>query len=159
MEVILHGDNVGAIIFGLTGALLTIVAKVCPYESASTSDLPYIAKQAVHSNESPVPEQIAFECERLGTDVMRSRARAFLALQNQRRSIRFMSQESFPLDILLSCIATGGCAPSGKYAYTLGYTCSIYVHTFFKNHGTGENLLLLFVACCCRVGVCCIFCV
>ena len=118
----------GFAIFGLSAALLTLVAKVCPYElSVEPTDssgyscssvvvLPYIAKQASRSSgqSSVSSDRIEFECERLSPMVMRSRAETFLALQNQRRSIRFMSQESFALDILLSCIATGGCAPSGK---------------------------------------------
>ena len=83
--------------------------------------LPYIARQSdvsmsrSSSSGSEDGGQVHFECERLSEHIMRSRAIAFHTLQNQRRSIRFMSTDNFPIDILLSCIATAGCAPSGAH--------------------------------------------
>ena len=81
--------------------------------AGADSELPFIARQV--SNDTDADGQVGFECERLPAHAMRARALAFHALQNQRRSVRFMSTDSIPEDVLLSCVATAGCAPSGAH--------------------------------------------
>ncbi|CAM9113402.1 unnamed protein product, partial [Ectocarpus fasciculatus] len=53
--------------------------------------------------------------ERLDEDTALHRAKAFLQLQNQRRSLRFYSPDPYPIELLMTCIATAGTAPSGAH--------------------------------------------
>ena len=74
---------------------------------------PYVAKQ-LPSGASDV-HQAKFYCERLDEEIALRRAKAFLQLQNQRRSLRFFSSDPYPVELLLTCIATAGTAPSGAH--------------------------------------------
>jgi nitroreductase len=86
-------------------------------ESAFSKDLiPYVARQALETIPAGTkPNQVDFLCERLSEAEMSHRAEAYFRLHNQRRSVRFFSQDSFALDILLACVRSGGTAPSGAH--------------------------------------------
>ena len=82
--------------------------------SAYSADLlPYIAEQV--EPEDKDASQADFNCERIEESVALHRAKAFQQLQNQRRSLRYFSQDPFPEELLLACIATAGTAPSGAH--------------------------------------------
>jgi hypothetical protein len=81
-------------------------------EIFSADLLPYIAEQIEPENDAP---QAEFHCQRVEEAAAMHRANAFLKLQNQRRSLRFFSKDSFPEELLLTCIATAGTAPSGAH--------------------------------------------
>ena len=74
--------------------------------------VPYLAEQIEADNNEG---QSDFYCERVEEGAAMHRAKAFLQLQNQRRSLRFFSKDSFPEELLLTCIATAGTAPSGAH--------------------------------------------
>ena len=79
----------------------------------SSSLVPYTATQIMPPREDA--PQADFYCERIDIGAALHRAEAFLKLQNQRRSLRYFSTDSFPEELLLNCIATGGTAPSGAH--------------------------------------------
>ena len=85
----------------------------CSQNSSSEREIPYNAYQDTKT--SVKDGHVPFIVERMDTIDARARAKNFLALQNQRRSVRFFSSDPVPLDILLTCIETAGTAPSGAH--------------------------------------------
>eukprot|EP00602_Paraphysomonas_sp_CaronLab_P000740 CAMPEP_0185028914 /NCGR_PEP_ID=MMETSP1103-20130426/14997_1 /TAXON_ID=36769 /ORGANISM="Paraphysomonas bandaiensis, Strain Caron Lab Isolate" /LENGTH=262 /DNA_ID=CAMNT_0027563493 /DNA_START=109 /DNA_END=897 /DNA_ORIENTATION=+ len=83
---------------------MSTVTPLCPY---SAYQLPL--------NDTSTPDQVRFISERLPDSEAALRAQEFHKLQNQRRSMRYFSRDTFPLDNLLTCIATAGTAPSGAH--------------------------------------------
>ena len=79
----------------------------------STDLVPYVAKQDLSQGEAS--PQVPFYHERIPYNASLHRAKAYLKLQNQRRTVRFFSQDDIPLDLLLACVETGGTAPSGAH--------------------------------------------
>jgi hypothetical protein len=81
-------------------------------KKACDDKLPYRAVQVDSTNKDG---HVQFKSDRMDPEMALQRAQEFYALQNQRRSLRFFSQDDFPLEILLQCIATAGTAPSGAH--------------------------------------------
>mmetsp|Transcript_2195 Transcript_2195/g.3459 ORF Transcript_2195/g.3459 Transcript_2195/m.3459 type:complete len:292 (+) Transcript_2195:56-931(+) len=77
-------------------------------------NLPFIAKQITpKSGESPL--HVPFVSDRLEIDESLERASGFCSLMNQRRSLRFYSTDSFPVELVEKCVQTAGTAPSGAH--------------------------------------------
>jgi len=53
--------------------------------------------------------------DRLSVSTMRARSKRFLNLLNTRRTMRFYSPDDVPQDVLETCLATAGTAPSGAH--------------------------------------------
>lgn len=88
-----------------------------------STDVPFIAYQ-----ETPQPtddetdsdhhqnqEQAKFVWERLPPQEAQSRADEFYHLMQTRRTVRFFSTQPIPLELIETCIATAGTAPSGAH--------------------------------------------
>jgi iodotyrosine deiodinase len=89
-------------------------------------DVPFQAYQDVqesHSknenklNRHSQPEQVRFVWERLPARVAQDRAVKFYHLMQTRRTVRFFDEHSkqVPLELIQTCIATAGTAPSGAH--------------------------------------------
>ncbi|XP_061668524.1 iodotyrosine deiodinase isoform X2 [Syngnathoides biaculeatus] len=58
---------------------------------------------------------VPYSPQRLPEDQMLHRSQHFYALMNQRRSVRFISPEAVPLEVIENVIRTGGTGPSGAH--------------------------------------------
>ena len=109
-------DNIASILF-LGSVVFTRFGLMCcrslscdAQDSTCESDLhlPYKATQA-RPRAGEVPDQVRFVYEStLTAENSLNRARAFTALQNQRRSVRFYDSKPFPVELLMECIKTAG---------------------------------------------------
>jgi hypothetical protein len=82
----------------------------------SIDDLPYLAKQILSDENNKIKsDQVQFYSERLSNEMLHRRSNSYYNLMNQRRSIRFFSKDTFPIDILIKCVLTGGTSPSGAH--------------------------------------------
>lgn len=61
------------------------------------------------------PTQIPYQFTKLSTDVALEKSEQFYNKMQQRRSIRYFSSESFPIEILQNIIKTAGTAPNGAH--------------------------------------------
>lgn len=61
------------------------------------------------------PEQAKFVWERLPMEEAQSRADSLYRLMHTRRTVRFFSSQEIPLELIETCIATAGTAPSGAH--------------------------------------------
>ncbi|XP_077367086.1 iodotyrosine deiodinase [Festucalex cinctus] len=60
-------------------------------------------------------EHVPFGLERHDEEQMRRRSESFYALMNRRRSVRFISPEPVPRDVIENVVRTAGTAPSGAH--------------------------------------------
>lgn len=60
-------------------------------------------------------EHIPFSHTRYSEQEMKTRAREFYELLSKRRSVRFISREQIPMDVIENVIRTAGTAPSGAH--------------------------------------------
>ncbi|XP_055472007.1 iodotyrosine deiodinase 1 [Psammomys obesus] len=60
-------------------------------------------------------EHIPFSHTRYSEQEMKTRAREFYELLSKRRSVRFISREQVPMDVIENVIRTAGTAPSGAH--------------------------------------------
>lgn len=73
------------------------------------------ANQAHIENFGETNLQAKFVSHRLSVSAMRSRSKRFLNLLDSRRTMRFYSPDDVPQDVLETCLATAGTAPSGAH--------------------------------------------
>ncbi|MGI8827335.1 MAG: nitroreductase family protein [Chloroflexota bacterium] len=67
------------------------------------------------ATEDPAYPFVPLEHERLDGREMLARSRAFLALMQQRRTVRQFSDEPIPFELITNAILTAGTAPSGAH--------------------------------------------
>jgi len=78
-------------------------------------EIPFMQQAPLCSQKGPPPSHIKIEHHRISDSAMIRRAHHFASLMDQRRSIRFYSEESPPLEVLNQCIRCAGTAPSGAH--------------------------------------------
>ncbi|XP_072437413.1 iodotyrosine deiodinase [Chiloscyllium punctatum] len=66
-------------------------------------------------NDEPEVQHIPYSSQRYSEDEMIRRANEFYQLMNARRSVRFISEEAVPREVIDSIIRTAGTAPSGAH--------------------------------------------
>ena len=84
----------------------------------SMSLFPFISEQQI-DNQPAKPNtkylHVPFKHEKLPQNEIIIRSELFYRFMNQRRTLRFFSQDPIPIDIIQNCILTAGTAPSGAH--------------------------------------------
>jgi hypothetical protein len=79
-------------------------------------EFPFTAKQELSQDINTKPEHVNFIYQSyLDDHELVERSMIFYELMNQRRSVRFYDERSFPIQVLENCIRTGASAPSGAH--------------------------------------------
>ena len=111
----------------LATLLLQKIQAFSAHQKHVQSDVPFQVYQDLqpsipisHDDHDPLspdqPEQVPFVWERLPFDVAQDRADNFYRLMQTRRTVRFFDSKNIPpLQLIQTCIATAGTAPSGAH--------------------------------------------
>eukprot|EP00800_Vazella_pourtalesii_P003730 TRINITY_DN13848_c0_g1_i1.p1 TRINITY_DN13848_c0_g1~~TRINITY_DN13848_c0_g1_i1.p1 ORF type:complete len:297 (-),score=6.09 TRINITY_DN13848_c0_g1_i1:188-1078(-) len=81
----------------------------------TNSYLPFLSEQILPAKLPTQFSHVRFRHERLPKNDLIHRSQNFYHFMNQRRTMRFFSSETFPIQILQNCILTAGTAPSGAH--------------------------------------------
>ena len=102
----------------------------------SMSLFPFVSKQ--QNGELPSESKneflhVLFEHEKLPKDDIIIRSQLFYRFMNQRRTLRFFSQDHVPIEVIQNCILTAGTAPSGAH-------CQPWTFVIVKNQNVKSQL-------------------
>ena len=97
---------------------------------------PFVSKQ--QNGELPSESKneflhVLFEQEKLPKDDIIIRSQLFYRFMNQRRTLRFFSQDHVPIEVIQNCILTAGTAPSGAH-------CQPWTFVIVKNQNVKSQL-------------------